>query len=146
MKYYQATITHTRQCEDGLLKRVSSNYLVDALSFTEAESNVYSWAEVNITGEFVVKNIRATKITEICNPEDSDLFWLVKTKFQTVDGDRDKMVTVNYSYIVGSEDMETAIALVRELTSQYLVDVQIIEAKLTNIEELILPEPKNEKA
>jgi hypothetical protein len=51
--------------EDGKQKKVTEPYLVDALSFTEAEARIIEELTPFISGEFVIKDIKRAKLSEI---------------------------------------------------------------------------------
>ena len=58
--------------EDGILKQVTEAYLVDAVSYTDAESRIYEAMEVNVPGEFTVTNITKTNINSNNNQIEID--------------------------------------------------------------------------
>ena len=64
--------------ENGTVKRVNEPYLVDALSFTEAEARIIEEQTPFISGEFSVSAVKRTKITEIFYDETGDRWFLVK--------------------------------------------------------------------
>lgn len=51
--------------ENGSVKRVTEPYLVDALSFTEAESRIIEEQKPFISGDFSIPVIKKTNIAEI---------------------------------------------------------------------------------
>jgi len=71
--------------ENGKEKKVSEPYLVDALSFTEAESRIIEEVKPFISGEFEVKSIRKYKLAEIVFDESGDRFFKCKLNFITLD-------------------------------------------------------------
>jgi len=64
---------------------VNEPYLVDALSFTEAEARITEEQKPFISGEFTVSAIKSTKIAEIFWDETGDRWYLVKVAFITID-------------------------------------------------------------
>lgn len=71
--------------ENGAVKKVNEPYLVDALSFTEAESRIIEEIKPYISGEFSVSAVKKTKISEIFFNEDGDKYYMVKVNFITLD-------------------------------------------------------------
>lgn len=51
--------------ENGSNKNVTENYLVDALSFTEAETSIITEMEPFVTGGFKVKAVKQANYTEL---------------------------------------------------------------------------------
>ncbi len=54
---FQTKVRYQKTMEDGSEKVVTENYLVDALSFTEAESAITDEMSVYVSGEFQVSGI-----------------------------------------------------------------------------------------
>lgn len=71
--------------ENGAIKKVNEPYLVDALSFSEAESRFTEEVAPLISGEFEVTVAKKTKIAEIFNKGNADRYYLVKCAFITLD-------------------------------------------------------------
>jgi len=70
---------------NGKDKKVTEPYLVDALSFTEAEARIIEEVKPFISGEFEVKSIRKYKVAEIVVDESGDRFFKCKLNFITLD-------------------------------------------------------------
>ena len=51
--------------DNGSVKKVNEPYLVDALSFTEAEARIIEEQTPFISGDFSVSAVKRTKISEI---------------------------------------------------------------------------------
>ncbi len=60
-------------------------YLVDALSFTEAEARIIEEQTPFISGEVNVTAVKRTKIAEIFWDDSADKWYLVKVAFITID-------------------------------------------------------------
>lgn len=71
--------------ENGAVKKVTEPYLVDALSFTEAESRIIEEMTPYISGEFSVSAVKRTKISELFKDDSADRWYLVKVAFITID-------------------------------------------------------------
>ncbi|MGM9861197.1 MAG: DUF4494 domain-containing protein, partial [Muribaculaceae bacterium] len=67
------------------VKRVSEVYIIDALSFTEAEARIIEEQRPYISGDFSVSAVKRTKIAEISWNEGGDKWYMVKVGFITVD-------------------------------------------------------------
>jgi hypothetical protein len=66
-------------------KNVTEPYLVDALSFTEAETRIIEEMRPYITGEFTVTDIKRARFSEIFFNENGDCFYRIKVFFITLD-------------------------------------------------------------
>jgi hypothetical protein len=85
--WFRAKIRYEKTEENGMNKRVSENYLVDALSFTEAEARIIDEVTPFISGEFTVTDLKRENISELFSSEaDKDDRWYkIKVAFVTLD-------------------------------------------------------------
>ena len=71
--------------ETGMQKTVNEPYLVDALSFTEAESRITEELAPFISGDFTVSAVKREKLSEVFYDETGDKWYKVKFNIITVD-------------------------------------------------------------
>ena len=83
--WFECKVRYDKIQENGAVKKVNEPYLVDALSFTEAEARIIEEQTPYISGEFSVSAVKRTKISEIFFNEDGDRWYLVKVAFITID-------------------------------------------------------------
>ena len=63
--WFECKIKYEKTAEEGKIVKVSESYLVDALTFSEAEERINKEIEPFISGEFVVATIRKARISEM---------------------------------------------------------------------------------
>ena len=56
--WFECKVSYEKMLENGMQKKVTEPYLVDALSFTEAEARIIEEIRPFITGEFTVTDIK----------------------------------------------------------------------------------------
>ena len=61
--WFECRIRYEKVMENGMQKRVTEPYLVDALSFTEAEARIIEEMTPFISGEFTVSDIKRSRET-----------------------------------------------------------------------------------
>ncbi len=83
--WFECKVKYDKLQENGAAKKVSEPYLVDALSFTEAEARITEEQRPFISGEFSVDAVKRTRISEIFFNEGADRWYLVKVAFITID-------------------------------------------------------------
>lgn len=83
--WFECKVRYDKVQENGAVKKVSEPYLVDALSFTEAEARIIEEQTPFISGDFSVSAVKRTKISEIFWNEGGDRWYLVKVAFITID-------------------------------------------------------------
>jgi len=94
--------------QSGAEKKVSETYLIDAVSFTEAESRIYKEMESMIRGEFLVTNIRKANYAEIFNKADGDQWYKSKVSFASIDEKSGKEKKVSNQILVLANDVKDA--------------------------------------
>lgn len=84
-QWFECKVKYDKMMETGILKTVTEPYLVDALSFTEAEARITAEMEPYISGEFSVAAVRRMNISDIFYNQNGDKWYKVKTNFITID-------------------------------------------------------------
>lgn len=85
MNWFECKVRYDKMMENGIVKKVTESFLVDALSFTEAESRIIEEQTPFISGEFSVSAVKRTKISEIFRDDRADKWYLAKVAFITID-------------------------------------------------------------
>lgn len=83
--WFECKVRYDKTLENGMQKKVTEPYLVDALSFTEAEARIIQEITPFINGEFEIANIKKAKINEIFFDEQGDRWYKCKVNFITLD-------------------------------------------------------------
>lgn len=85
MQWFECKVKYDKTLETGAVKTVTEPYLVDALSFTEAEARITEEMQPYISGEFTVSAVRRVNLSDIFYNESGDRWYKVKTNFITID-------------------------------------------------------------
>ena len=105
-EWFECKIRYEKTMEDGMQKKVTEAYTVDALSFTEAEQRIMEEMSSYISGEFEVADIKKAVYKEIFfSDEDmADRWYKAKLQFITIDekSSKEKRSTVNYLVNAGT--------------------------------------------
>lgn len=83
--WFECKVRYERMAENGTVKKVNEPYLVDALTFTEAESRIIDKITPYISGDFSISAVKKTKISEIFFDDRGDRYYMVKVNFITLD-------------------------------------------------------------
>lgn len=79
--WFSCKANYEKMQEDGSQKKVSEEYLVDAMSFTEAEARIIYELSSMVRGEFQVSKISKSKIAELYDFKDGDAWYMCKVAF-----------------------------------------------------------------
>lgn len=94
--------------QSGKEKTVTEPYLVDALSFTEAEERIHKEMETFISGEFEVKGITRENIAEVFIIEDTDKFYECTASFADIDEKSGKEKATKHKFVIGGNSTQNA--------------------------------------
>ena len=83
--WFECKVSFEKVLENGMQKKVTEPYLVDALSFTEAEARIIEEIRPFISGEFTVTDIKRARLSELFLNENGDRFYKIKVYFITLD-------------------------------------------------------------
>lgn len=105
--YFETAVRYDKVQENGKVKKTTEKYLVDALSFTEAENRFIAELKPFISGEFTVTVAKRTKITEIFNLG-AERYYLAKVAFITIDEKTAQEKRSISQILVGASDFKEA--------------------------------------
>ena len=133
--WFECRIRYEKTMEDGMQKKVSENYVVDALSFSEAEERITEEMSSYVSGEFEIMDIKIAPYAEVffADSDSSDKWYKAKLAFITLDEktQKEKKSTVNYLFNAGS--MNGAVKSIDEVMSQSMVDYVVSAVNETTL-------------
>lgn len=123
-QWFETKIRYEKMQEDGMTKAITESYVVDALSFTEAESSIIEEMSAYISGDFNVTGITKCTFGEIffSDVDTDDKFFKVKLKFITIDEKTDKEKYTNVNYLVQAHTLQQAVKYVEEVMGATAID------------------------
>ena len=124
--------------EDGLQKKVMESYVVDAMSFTEAEARITQEMSSYISGEFTVQEIDRCQFKEIFfdDKDSSDKWYKAKVNFITIDEKTEKEKKTAVHYLVQASSVECANKNIDEVMGGTMIDYVIAGVNETRIEDV----------
>ena len=132
-QWFECKVKYDRMMENGVLKTVSEPYLVDALSFTEAEARITDKMQPFISGEFNVDTVKRVKLSDIFYNETGDRWYKVKTNFITIDEKTAVEKRTATYQMVQASDFKGALSLFLENMNDTMADYEIASITETAI-------------
>lgn len=125
--WFECKIRYKKTMEDGLEKMVTEGYVVDALSFTEAEQRVMEEVSAYISGEFEVRDIKKASYGEVffSDAETADRWYKAKLQFIAIDEKSEKEKRSNVYYLVNAGTFTGAVKNIEEVMAGTMVDYVI---------------------
>jgi len=143
--WFEGKVKYVKTGEDGKEKKVSETYLVDAVSYTEAEARIFTEMETFIQGPFILSSLKKSNIVEIVPSDDENDDRWFKGKVAILDADEltGKEKRTNQYSLIAAKDINTALTSLEESMSTYIVPYEIASISDTNIFD-VFPYFKNE--
>ena len=85
--WFEGKVKYMRVDEDGRKRKVMEMYLVDAMSYTEAEARIIEEMELVVRGEYYIPSLKKSNINEVVSSEDENDDRWYKAKVAIVDAD-----------------------------------------------------------
>lgn len=139
-KFYECKVRYEKTLEDGYQKKVTEAYVVDALSFTEAEKRVIEEMSAYINGEIEVTAIKIAPYKEVAFPgkAEHDKFYHVRCDFIVFDEKTNKEKKTAIDYLVQAASVEGARRILDDILKETMIDYVIVSLGETNIEDVFI--------
>lgn len=134
-EFFECAVKYEKTMENGLIKKVSEPYIVDALSFTEAEKRFMEYIEPFMSGEFQVKTVKRANYSEIVSStdEEADKWYKVKVAFITLDEKTGVEKKSAQNMLVQASDLRDAVKRLDKHMDGTLADYEISAVSETSI-------------
>ena len=129
--WFESAVSYDKIMENGTVKKVTEKNLFDALSFTEAEARTIDELTPYISGEFTVKAVKKTKISQVFWNKDADRFYLVNVAFITIDENTGAEKQTVTQMLVQANDFDGAVSAFKDGMKQTMADWKIISVAET---------------
>lgn len=133
--WFTCKIRYEKMMENGMNKKVTEPYLVDALSFTEAEARIIEEMTPFITGEFTVADISRAHYSELFQSDNEcdDKWWSARLCFITLDEKSGAEKKAYTTVLVQAFDMSSAYTNLVNGMKGTMADYQSIVLKETTL-------------
>ena len=133
--WFECKIRYEKTMEDGLLKKVNEVYVIDALSFSEAEERITKEMSSYISGEFEIVDVKIAPYREVFFADDNlaDQWFKAKLSFITIDERGDKEKRTSVLYLVNAGNINHAIKNIGEVMSGTMIDYVTTSISVTKI-------------
>ena len=145
-KWFETSIRYDKTVEDGTQKKFTELYVVDALSFGEAEETITREMSAYISGEFEVKNITPATYGEIFFSENAndDRWYKARLSFITIDEKTEKEKRSSVTYLVQAATFNAAVKNIEEVMGGTMIDYVIANISETKIMDVYEHRAKSE--
>ena len=149
MQWFECKVKYDKTLETGVVRTVTEPYLVDALSFTEAEARITEEMQPYISGEFTVSAVRRVNLSDVFRNENGDRWYKVKTNFITIDEKTAVEKKTASFQLVQAKEFKEALEVFMEGMKDTMADFEIAsitETPLMDVYDANLTETLADKA
>lgn len=152
--FFLTNVRYEKVLENGLAKKVTESYIVDALSFTEAEARTIEEMSYYISGEFQVTAAKIAKYSEVVPAEDTQKFsifenagrwYKVRIFYITLDEKSGNEKKTKADFLLQAADLRDAIARFDGYLKSSMTDYEIVSVSETPIMDVYFYKSKEEK-
>ena len=144
--WFEAKIRYEKAMEDGCLKKVTETYVIDALSFGEAEKRILEEMTSYVSGEVEVCALKIAPYKEIFFADSNmdDKWYVAKLAFITIDEKTDKEKKTRVCYLVNAGNINAAVKNIEEQMAGTMIDYDTFNVSETQILDVFEYKPKGE--
>ena len=137
-QWFECKVRYEKVTEDGIQKKVTEQYTVDALSFSEAEQRIIDEMSAYISGEFEITDVKKAPYEEVffSDNELEDRYYKAKLAFITIDEKTEKEKRSAVTYLVQAGTLDGAVKNINEVMNGTMIDYEksnISETKIMDV-------------
>lgn len=126
--WFESKVKYMKVTESGSEQMVTENFLLDAVSYTDAETRIIRQMQQMVRGgEFTIVDIKKSRIAEVFPYETGEWWFKATINLVTVDEEAGKEKKIKTYYLVMADDIKEALARLDE-SLNYLVIPFVVTA------------------
>ena len=144
--WFECKVSYEKTLENGLMKKVTEPYVVDAMSYAEAEERITREMQPYMSGEFTISGIKEVNYNEIFfnNNASADYWFKCKVSFITLDERTGTGKRSNSNVLVQAVGLREAIKYLDEQMKGTIMDYVIASVSETKIVDAYLYKPNDQ--
>ncbi len=131
--WFESKVKYQKIDENGRERTVTENYLLDAVSFTDAEARIIAELQTMVRGEFTVTDLKKSKIAEVFPFEAGEWWYRATINLVTIDEEAGKEKKLRVFYLVQADDIEHALTRLDESLSFLIVPYVVTAIAVSTI-------------
>ena len=133
--WFECKIRYEKVMDDGLAKKVTESYTVNAMSFSEAEARITEEMKAYISCSFTVEDIKKAPYKEIffSDADTADKWYKAKLAFITLDENTEKEKRSNVTYLVQAGSLSEAMKNIDEVMVATMISYESLSVQETKL-------------
>jgi hypothetical protein len=149
---FVAKVKYTKQLDNGAFKRVSEQFILEAMTFGHAEERIFQQLD-HIRGEIILDDLKRTRFDDMffgyVPEKEVPLFVQAKISVHTFAENLETPKSMTYKYLIRVKDFSEAEGYLNELIDAIGIDVTKVETqgitKTTFVDYFPMSEPESEE-
>jgi hypothetical protein len=122
--WFSCRISYLKQADNGSIFKKNETYLLNALSFTEAEARLQGILEEYIP-EYNLLACAKTNVTDVIIDESKEFFFKLRVTFVSADEDSGKEKKISENYLVQAANLKESLEIMEERLKGSIVQWEI---------------------
>jgi hypothetical protein len=131
--WFECKVKYQKIDDNGRERNVTESYLLDAVSFTDAEARIIAELQTMVRGEFTVTDIKKSKISEVFPFEVGEWWYRATINLVTIDEEAGKEKKLRVFYLIQADDIEQSLQRLEESLSFLVVPYVTTSIAVSNI-------------
>lgn len=133
--WFECKIRYEKVMDDGLAKKVTESYTVNAMSFSEAEARITEEMKAYMSSSFTVEDIKKAPYKEIflSDADTADKWYKAKLAFITLDENTEKEKRSNVTYLVQAGSLSEAMKNIDEVMGATMISYESLSVQETKL-------------
>lgn len=126
--WFESKVKYVKVSQSGNEQMVTENFLLDAVSYTDAETRIIRQMQQTVKGgEFAIVDIKKSRIAEVFQYESGEWWYKATINLVTVDEEAGKEKKLRTFYLIMADDIREALNRLEESLS-FLVIPYVVSA------------------
>ncbi|MDX9703905.1 MAG: DUF4494 domain-containing protein [Candidatus Auribacterota bacterium] len=131
--WFETKVKYLKVDEEGRERKVTEMYMLDAVSFTDAEARITQLAKEFTRGDFTISDIKQSNVTEILYETNGQWWYKAKINLVTIDEKAGKEKKISEYFLVSANSIDEALKTLNEGLSYILVPFTVVSVALTQV-------------
>ena len=131
--WFEVKVKYEKIDERGAVKKVSEPYILDAMTFTEAEARAVKELQPYLNGEFIISNIARANYSELFPNETGDRWFKCKIAYISIDEEKGTEKKKATYVLVQANDVKSAWENLTKNMENYMGDYEVNSIQETAI-------------
>ncbi|MBP7505897.1 MAG: DUF4494 domain-containing protein [Prolixibacteraceae bacterium] len=131
--WFECKVKYQKVDDNGKERMVTENFLLDAVSFTDAEARIIAMMQTMVRGEFTVTDIRKSKVAEVFPYEAGEWWYRCTINLVAIDEEAGKEKKLRTIYLVQADEVREALDRLEESLSFLIVPYVVSSLAVSTI-------------